>query len=107
MARRRLQTALKKCEREGCECTFIIKLGAKYIPKFCSSRCAALATKESRKHRVRHRKTDYVSPRPKETKAFSLLEIQNFPVNFSGDGGKLVKMLNRILSGEVSYLGTE
>jgi hypothetical protein len=45
--------------------------------------------------------------RPKLTNAMSLVEIQKFPVSFSDDGGKLVKMLNRILSGEVAYLGTE
>jgi hypothetical protein len=107
MPRRKLQRALKKCEREGCKNTFIVKVGAKYIPKYCSSRCAAIATKETRCHRVRHRKSDFVPMRPKLTNAMSLVEIQKFPVSFSDDGGKLVKMLNRILSGEVAYLGTE
>ncbi len=105
MPRKKLPRALKKCERDGCENTFIIKVGAKYVPKYCSSRCAAIATQQSRKRRVRRRKNDYVAPRPKRNKAVSLSQIQNYPVNFSDDGGKFVKMLNRILAGEVIYLG--
>ncbi len=105
MPRSKLPRALKKCERDGCENTFIIKVGAKYIPKYCSSRCAAIATQQSRKRRVRRHKSDYQSPRPRKDCAMSLSQIQNYPVNFSDDGGKFVKILNRILSGEVTYLG--
>jgi hypothetical protein len=43
--------------------------------------------------------------RPTRTGAVSISQIQNYPVNFSDDGGKFVKMLNQILSGEVAYLG--
>lgn len=107
MPRKKLPRMLKKCEREGCENTFVVKVGAKYIPKYCSSRCAALATRDARKHRVRRHKQGYVAPRPKKTDSLSFSQIQNFPVNFSADGGKLAKMLNRILSGEVAYVGIE
>ncbi|HHS51221.1 MAG TPA: hypothetical protein ENN07_08920 [candidate division Zixibacteria bacterium] len=107
MPRKKLPRALKKCEREGCENTFIIKVGAKYSPKYCSSRCAALDTRDARKRRVRRHKSDYNAPNPKETRAVSLSQIQNYPVNFSDDGGKFVKMLNKILAGEVSYLGVD
>ena len=106
MPRKKLPRALKKCERDGCENTFIIKVGAKYVPKYCCSRCAALATRDSRKRRIRRHKTDYVAPNPEKTRAMSLSQIQNYPVDFSGDGGKLAKMLNSILAGEVTYLGT-
>jgi len=105
MPRKKLPRALKKCEREGCENTFIIKVGAKYVPKYCSSRCAALATQKSRRNKVRRRKNNYTPPRPKEISVMSLSQIQNYPVDFSNDGGKFVKLLNKILSGEVSYLG--
>jgi len=105
MPRKKLPRALKKCEREGCENTFIIKVGAKYIPKYCSSRCAAIATRDARNRRVRRHKSDFSPPRPSKPRAISLSQIQNFPVNFADDGGKLVKMLNSILSGDVSYVG--
>ncbi len=107
MPRKRLPRALKKCEREGCENTFVIKVGAKYVPKYCSSKCAALATRDARKKRVRRRKSNYNAPKPRETHAMSLSQIQNYPVNFSDDGGKFVEILNKILSGEVSYVGTK
>ncbi|MCD6502089.1 hypothetical protein J7L01_05760 [bacterium] len=107
MPRRKLPRVLKKCEREGCENTFVVKVGAKYVPKYCSSRCAALATRDARKHRVRRRKSNSVVKNPEKTRAFSLSQIQNYPVNFSNDGGKFVKMLNRILSGEASYLSVK
>lgn len=105
MPRKKLPRALKKCEREGCENTFIIKVGAKYVPKYCSSRCAAIATQSSRKKRVRRHKSNFNMKRPKKTNAVSISQIQNYPVNFSDDGGKFVKILNKILSGEVTYLG--
>lgn len=105
MPRRKLPRALKKCEREGCDNTFLVKVGAKYVPKYCSSRCAAIATQSSRQKRVRQHKNNFALNRPEKTGAVSIAQIQNYPVNFSDDGGKFVKILNRILSGEVTYLG--
>jgi len=108
MARKKLPTIIKKCEREGCENTFEVKVGAKYQKKYCSPRCAAIATREARKHRRRKRRYPVAKEREAVKKVFSIIDLQNFPVNFDeSDGGKFAEICNGILNGELTLVGIE
>ena len=106
MARKKLPTIIKKCEREGCENTFEVKVGAKYQKKYCSPRCAALATREARKHRRRKRKFPKNNKTEPKKLVFSISDLQNFPVSFDDpDGGKFAEICNGILNGELTLVG--
>lgn len=106
MPRAKLPRSVKQCEREGCDNSFVYSVGAKYVPKYCSSQCAALATVDSRKKR---------KPRPiksgptkafNEKKAITIEQLQNFPINFDGASeSKFARTLEQILSGEMSLVG--
>ncbi len=106
MARRKLPTMVVKCARPGCENTFEVKVGAKYQKKYCSPRCAALATREARKHRRRKRKFPKAQGREPVKTVFSIADLQNFPVNFDeSDGGRFAEICNGILKGELVLVG--
>ena len=106
MGRKMLPRVLKKCERKGCENTFIVKVGATYQKRYCSSRCAAIANsgkrekRSSRKFRLGCGTTTYVRD------AYTLKDLQELPVNFaSGSGGKFADVCNAILAGKFSFVG--
>ncbi len=106
MGRAMLPRALKKCEREGCENVFVVKLGSKYGKRFCSSRCAALAN--ANKPRKRRKKSSRVKPVivTYKNESFTLKDLQDLPVNFaSGSGGKFAEVCNAILSGKYCFVG--
>ena len=106
MARRKLPISTRECAREGCTNTFEVKIGAKYQKLYCSPRCAALATRESRKHRRRKRRYPIAQNREEIKKVFSIIDLQNFPVNFDeGDGGKFAEICNGILNGDLTLVG--
>mgnify|MGYP005641274459 CR=1 FL=1 len=103
---RKLPIEIRECEREGCENTFEVKVGAKYQKRYCSPRCAALATREARKHRRRKRKFPKNDKRKLEKKVYSISDLQNYPVNFDDpDGGKFAEICNAILNGEYTLVG--
>ena len=106
MPRKRLKRVLKECEREGCHNTFYVKVGAKYQKRYCSSRCAALATAKSRKRRKPRRIRGPVDRLSKEPMSITLSELQELPVNFDDpEGGKFAEMLLKILRGELVLIG--
>jgi hypothetical protein len=106
MARKKLPSSHKKCARPGCENEFEVKVGAKYQKIYCSPRCAALATREARKHRTRKRKYQISNERERAKMVFSLIDLQNFPVNFDeADGGRFAEICNGILNGELTLVG--
>lgn len=107
MPRKKLPRALKTCERDGCDNQFVYSVGAKYVPKYCSSRCAALATVNKRKKRKpRNSKPKQKTPIP-EKRAITLQQLQNFPIDFeAASGGKFAKTLEQILNGEMALIGT-
>jgi len=106
MPRKKLPRALKQCEREGCEKTFVITIGAKYVPKYCCSSCAAIATATKRKKRKPRNDVRTEPRRILHKKSITLDQIQNYPINYEDQtGGKFAKILNRILSGEVQMIG--
>ncbi len=106
MARKKLPIEKRKCARHGCNNTFEVKVGAKYQKKYCSPKCAALATREARKHRRRKRKYPVASQREAVKKVFSIIDLQNSPVNFDeADGGKFAEICNGILNGELTFVG--
>ncbi len=108
MARKKLPIEKRKCAREGCENTFEVKVGAKYQKKYCSPRCAAIATREARKHRRRKRKYPVASERETVKKVFSIIDLQNFPVDFNeNSGGRFAEICNGILNGELTLVGVE
>ena len=108
MARKKLPTTVKECERPGCKCTFEVKVGAKYLKRYCSPRCAALATREARKHRKRKRKYPVAAERFETKTVYSIIDLQSFPVNFDEiDGGKFADVCNRILKGELTLVGVQ
>jgi hypothetical protein len=98
--------ALKKCEREGCENTFIVTIGAQYVPKYCCSRCAALATVDQRKRRsVRNVKISEPVSIPR-SRSITLEQLQNFPINYDDlSGGKFAKLVDGILNGDLQLIG--
>ncbi len=107
MPRKKLPRTTKSCERKGCNNEFTVVVGAKYQPKYCCSRCAALATVSKRKKR-RARNTvvnqDPVSIRSK--RAVTLEQLQNFPINHDDiNGGKFAEMVSQILNGEMMLIG--
>ena len=104
MPRKKLPRSLKRCEREGCNNTFIVKVGGKYQQRFCSPSCAALANSKNRK--PRRRKSRNISLRRDEVKStYSLTDLQEMPVNFiSNNGGKFAEICNRILEGEYQFV---
>lgn len=106
MARKKLPRGIKVCEREGCNNTFIVKIGAKYQQRYCSSQCAAYATASTRKGKVhyRHPKKSYLQ-QPKKHKVINITQLQNCPVNYDSDGGKFAKMCNDILNGKSKFIG--
>lgn len=108
MSRVKLPRAMKKCERDGCENTFIIRVGGKYQQRYCCSRCAALDKKNTRRYRTHYRKPkeEYV-PRNERTKVVNIAQLQNCPVNFDSNDGKFVKLCNDILSGKLRFMGVE
>ena len=106
MARRRLPTTMRECARPGCKKQFEVKVGAKYQKRYCSPKCAALATREARKHRKRKRKYPVAMEMERIQRVFSITDIQNFPVNFDeDDGGRFAEICNGILNGELSLVG--
>ncbi|MBN1755475.1 hypothetical protein JW877_04590 [bacterium] len=106
MARKKLPRAMKKCEREGCENTFIVRVGAKYQQKYCCSKCAALATSHLREGKVHYRQPKNVDIEPtKKFRIINIQQLQNSPVNFDSSGGKFAKLCNEILKGKSKFLG--
>jgi hypothetical protein len=106
MPRKKLPRALKKCEREGCENTFVVTIGAQYVPKYCCSRCAALATVDQRKKRSA-RNPKYGDPVAiPRTRSITLEQLQNFPINYDDlTGGKFARLVEGILSGNLQLIG--
>lgn len=105
MGRKRLSIITKKCERAGCNNTFQVKEGAKYQRRYCSQRCAALASAGQRKQRRRRMKTKGFQI-TWERVAFTIADLQNAIVNLGeADGGKFADMCNAILRGEKVLLG--
>jgi len=106
MGRKKLPVVIRKCAREGCENTFEVKLGAKYQKKYCSPRCAALATREARKKRRRKRKFPKNVEVEKKKTVYSISDLQNFPISFDDpDGGRFAEICNGILNGEYVLVG--
>lgn len=106
MARRKLPTEIRECSREGCENTFEVKVGAKYQKRYCSPRCAALATREARKHRKRKRKYPISNKREQKKIVFSIVDLQNYPISFDdSDGGRFAEICNGILNGDLTLVG--
>ncbi len=106
MARKKLPSVMQKCAREGCENEFEVKLGAKYQKQYCCPRCAALSTREARKHRRRKRKFAMNIQLEPAKKVFSITDLQSFPVSFeSGSGGRFVEICNGILNGDLLLIG--
>jgi len=106
MARKKLPIIKKKCSREECDNEFEVKVGAKYQKRYCCPRCAALATREARKHRRRRRKFPEKEKAEPVKTVFSISDLQNFPVNFDADdGGKFADICNGILNGELTLVG--
>ncbi len=107
MPRKKLPRTTKECEREGCNNSFTIVVGAKYQPKYCCSRCAALATVSKRKKRKARNTVvnqDPVSIRRK--RAVTLEQLQSFPINHDDiNGGKFAEMVSQILRGEMMLIG--
>jgi hypothetical protein len=106
MPRKKLPRALKRCEREGCENAIIVTPTAKYVPKYCSSRCAALATVGMRKKRkARNRKNSDIT-KIIAKKSITLEQLQNYPINFDDlGGGKFTRLIEQILNGEMNLIG--
>jgi len=99
MARKKLPLELRVCAREGCNNTFYVKVGAKYQKKYCSPRCAALATQDARKNKPRRRKRKKQNPKFGK-RVYSISELQNLPINIGHSGGKFAEACNAILRGE-------
>ncbi|MCD6098226.1 hypothetical protein J7K18_04955 [bacterium] len=106
MARKKLPLELRVCAREGCNNTFYVKVGAKYQKKYCSPRCAALATQSARKNKIRRRKSKVREQKLKK-RVYSISELQNLPVNLGHSGGKFAEVCNAILRGEAILIGVD
>ena len=107
MPRKKLPRAEKVCEREGCENSFTIVLGAQYQPKYCCSRCAALSTVSKRKKRkARNTSINFEPVSIDKKRAVTLEQLQNFPINHDAvGGGKFAEMVSQILNGEMMLIG--
>ena len=107
--RPRLPRVKKECAREGCHNTFEVKLGSKsrYQRKYCSQRCAALATRKSRERRRRKRKYPVgVESNWVRKRIFSIVDLQNCPVNLGfSDGGRFAEICEEILEGKSILIG--
>ncbi len=104
MPRQKLPRALKKCEREGCNNTFIIKVGARYQQRFCCPACAAMSSNKRRRSRKRAAKQTPVK-RMKKKDTYTVSDLQELPVNFSASGGKFAEICNAILKGKLEFIG--
>lgn len=66
MGRIKLPRIQRECGRDSCHNTFEVALGAKYQKRYCSPKCAAIATKEARRHRHRKRTVKELSPKVRD-----------------------------------------
>lgn len=108
MSRTKLPRAIKKCERDGCENTFITRVGAKYQQRYCSSRCAALDKPNNRMFKVHYRKPkrEYVN-KQERSRVVNIHQLQNCPINFDSRDGKFVRLCNDILQGKLRFAGVD
>ena len=105
MGRIRYERRAVACARPGCTDTVEVKVGAAYQPQYCSSKCANAANGARAERRARRRPVEAPEHEP-AVYAMTPSDLQNFPVSLdSGSGGRFATLCNKILSGEIVFLG--
>ena len=91
------------CQNRNCSNTFEVMVDSKRSQKYCCRECALTARRFDGMSRRMTSKIDFRGKVKRE--AIRASDLQEIPVNLGQSSGKFIALINKILKGEVTYIG--